>query len=192
VSQGIVSEKFQIDNGSNRIDINLDDGSDNYSMHSIFDSPREDEDIDNISVEPGEEPPRKVRNFIEQKTNIKDVSTEGKMIDIDIVYKDGRRWYSQYVFEEGDDIYIRGIYERDGFNEKVRNSNEDTYVIGCSKADYIKGLGKYIHWTFVPLVTSSVIVILLLFSPDIAILICKILTVLSFPALLYWLFDSLK
>lgn len=158
LGRGIVSEKFEIDDDYGDIKVDLSDGE-QYVITSIFDKFGDQDGVDTIEVPPGEEPPSRVKDFLNNRTDVDDVVTDGKMFDMDIQYLDGRRRYKQYIFDEGDEIYVRGKYQRDGFDKKIVDGEDGNYIIGDLKENYITDIQNFVQWSFTSMVASFTIAV---------------------------------
>lgn len=180
LSKGIVSNKFQIEDDNRIVTVDFKDGS-NHNIHSVFNTAElnESNKIDTVKVEPGEKPPQRIEDFINDKTDISQVITDGRNVDLNINYTDGRRRYKQYVFKEGDEIYVRGTYKKDGFEDIICDADEGTYVIGDSKDNYMDSIVGLIHWAVTSSLVLAVIGIISIVSVDVGTSISLLLTVVA-------------
>lgn len=192
ISEGIVSNKFQIEDDDGTVTVDFEDGSSKYNIHSIFNKFNENERVHTVTVEPEQKPPQRIEDFINGKTDVSKVITNGRTLDLDINYKDGRRRYKQYVFKEGDEIYVRGMYKKDGFEDIIRDADEGTYVIGDSKDNYMEEISTFIHWSVASSLSSAIIGISSVISINVAVVISLVLTAIGIVIGLKWLLGMAK
>jgi hypothetical protein len=184
ISRGIIFNKFQIEDDNGTVTVDFKDCLSKYNTYSIFNKFKNypnDEKADTVTVESGEKPPQRIESFINSKTDVSQAVPDNRTLG------HSRRRYKQYVFKEGDEIYVKGIYKKDGFEDVIRDADEGTYVIGDSKDNYIDEIATIVNWSIALSLPSAIIGILSVISFDTGLTVSWILTVIGTFICLRWL-----
>lgn len=54
----------------------------------------------------------------------------------------------------GDETYVRGKYQRDGFDKKIADAESGNYIIGDLNENYITDMQDLVQWSFTSVVAS--------------------------------------